>query len=190
MTTATKRKLPKRVTGRVLQQMGISMLPFYRRITNSFLFASQWTTALRTSDLIQIGKLLNRLPKSSRTDDFSLDPLSYLLTFPFKPPVNYYSSGLMVDRQAGGFFQTSVHRRISRFLIPFYRKLATCPSYAEALAVAICSNNLQQINRLIRRLVTTKELKEVSRGRDGVILVFQPKGSKFPYEHWLMRELR
>ncbi|WP_019911330.1 hypothetical protein [Paenibacillus sp. HW567] len=177
------------VTGRVLRQVSRRMLPFYRKIAGSRSFASQWTTAVVTSDLSRMGRLLARIPALAKVEHFGTNGIGYFISFPFPPPVDYYTNGTTIPPGSVQFtFDTQAHRRLALAVIPLYRKLAASPTFAKSFAAAIRRKDNKAVDVMVRGLVKADSLKSVTIEEHGVALLFHTRFSEYPYRNLLFQE--
>lgn len=178
-----------RRSAQALQKVAKSMLPFYRKIATNRAFAEQWTTAVTSADLTLMGKLLASIPALSGTTDYGTNGIGYFVSFPFPPPIAFYTNGTTIPPGTVQFtFSTRAHRSIACAVLPLYRKLATCWSFAKAFARGIENKDSKAISYMVREWVTTRALKTVSIEDSGVALLFKLKFSKYPYRNLLFRE--
>ncbi len=189
MKKSSTKEVQIRRNAQALQKVAKSMLPFYRKIATNRTFAGQWTTAVTSADLTLMGKLLATIPTLSRTMDYGTNGIGYFVSFPFPLPIAFYTNGTTIPPGTVQFtFSTRAHRSIACAVLPLYRKLATCWSFAEAFARAIENKDSKAITYMVRKWATTSALKTVTIEDSGVALLFKPKFSKYPYRNLLFRE--
>lgn len=184
-----KRTKPKRwITADVLISVSKAMLPFYKAIANRPTYAAEWSKAVKSGDLARMQKLL-RLVSPSLGDELGTNGIGYFITFPFPRSHVHFTNGTTIPPGTVQFlFETRVHRSIARSVLPLYRKLAACRTFALALARAIRRRDVRVVARMIRLYVRTPALKSVSIESSGFALLFDYKFSKYPYRNLLIRE--
>lgn len=189
MAKAKVRKPRLLVTGRVLRQVARRMLQFYRKIAANRSFASQWTTAIVTSDLNEMRRLLASIPSLAKVEHFGTNGIGYFISFPFPQPVDFYTNGTTIPQGSVQFtFSTQAHRSISLAVIPLYRKLAASRPFAESFAAAIRRKDNKAIEVMVRRLIKADSLKSVTIEEYGVALLFNTRFSEYPYRNLLFQE--
>lgn len=184
-----KRAKPKqRITADVLISVSKAMLPFYKAIATRSKYAAEWSKAVKSGDLARMQKLM-RLVSPSLGDELGTNGIGYFITFPFPRSDVHFTNGTTIPPGSVQFlFETRVHRSIARGVLPLYRKLSTCRTFALALARAIRRRNTKAVARMIRLHVRTPALKSVSIESSGFALLFGYKFSKYKYRNLLIRE--
>ncbi|MBW4083338.1 hypothetical protein [Paenibacillus sp. S150] len=189
MAKAQPKKARRLVTARVLGQVSRSMLPFYRKIATSRSFAGQWSTAVVTADLALMGKLLADIPALAGTENYGTNGIGYFISFPFPPPVAFYTNGTTIPPGMVQFtFSTQAHRSVALAVIPLYRKLAASPCFAERFAAAIRRKDNKAVTAMVRGLVKTASLRSVTIEEHGAALLFKTRFSQYPYRNVLFQE--
>ncbi|MFF2015893.1 hypothetical protein [Paenibacillus sp. NPDC058177] len=189
MSQLVRKKSRPHVTAFVLRKTARAMLPFYTKIAKDEKFARQWSKAVVTANLNLMGELLARIPSLVGNQNYGTNAIGYFISFPFTPPVGYYTNGTTIPPGLVQFtFNTKAHRYIARALLPFYRKLATSCRYAKALAYAIRRKDQRTVKCLVRKFVTSAALSSVIIEDSGIALLFKTPFSKYPYRNLLFRE--
>lgn len=178
------------VSAKILQQVALAMLPFYRKIASNQKYAQQWSKAVVSADLDLMGKMLRGVSREAGRQGLGSNAIGYFISFSEEHYPWTYMNGTTIPPGSVQFhFSTRVHRAIARALIPLYRKLACSRSFAMKLAGAIRQNDSLIVERLVRKLVGAHALKSVEIEDGGIVLTFKYSYSKYSYENLLLREL-
>lgn len=178
------------VSAKMLQQVALTMLPFYRKIASNPKYAQQWSKAVVAADLDRMGKMLKSVSREAGRQGLGSNAIGYFVSFSEDHHSSAYMNGTTIPPGSVQFhFSTRVHRAIARVVIPLYRKLACSRSFAMSLADAIRKNDSLIVERLVRNLVQTQALKSVKIEDGGMVLVFKHSFSKYSYQNLLLREL-
>lgn len=180
---------PAGITGGTLRFVARGMLPFYKAIAESRLFARQWSRAVAAADLDRMHELLFLAAPFAAKQGFGTNGIGYFIAFELPVSGGYYSNGTTIIPGTAQFvFQPAVHRQMARSLLPFYRELVCNKPYAAAVAKAICRKDRKALEFMVRSLVKSGGLKSVSLEKDGLGLLFKYKSSPYYYRNLLFRE--
>ncbi|XEC94276.1 hypothetical protein AB6A23_23640 [Paenibacillus tarimensis] len=173
------------VTGSVLSRIGRTMAPFYRKIAADLNYARQWTRATRQTDLKEMERLFKRV--TSSTMSAGSNSFGYMNGFLFAAPVYFYECGTMLAPgtvRSGAVFKTSIHRRISRAVLPLYSKLASCKTYAAAVAKAINRRSSSELKALLAPYIKSAYIRGIRYEYGGFTISFRYPDSRYFYHNF------
>lgn len=177
------------VSARVLRRTARVMVPFYEKIASDLSYALSWSRAVRTANLDEMQTLLVQASPRARRAFLAVNGIGYFVTLLFPSPINGYVNGTTIPPGSTQFFfETSVHRRISRAVLPLYRALANDRAYASRVARAIRRNRLLVLQGLLRRKVASAFLQAIRLEGSGFVLEFKYPDTRFTYRNLMFRE--
>ncbi|MBY9078371.1 hypothetical protein KIH86_24230 [Paenibacillus sp. HN-1] len=184
---ATK-KFNTAVTAEMLSCVAAGMVPLYRSVATSRVFAESWTRSIVNADLDLMGELLKLCSPLAAKQGYGTNGIGYFVDFDFPLYQCVYSNGTTIPPGMVQFtFSTAVHRRIARAVFPFYRELAVNRNYAAAIALGIRRSDRKAVNRMVRSLVRTPALRTVTLEESGIAMKFKFRDSRYPYRNLLFR---
>ncbi|WP_334077733.1 hypothetical protein [Paenibacillus sanfengchensis] len=183
-----RRRLVKQSpTAYLLQRMAAGMLPLYKAVACNPRFAEAWSRAVVGADLDGLKKMLCVVAPRLAHHGIGTNGIGYFITF--SAPSSSYSCGVTIPPgQVQFHFNPRIHQRIARAVLPYYREMASRPSYCAALARAIRRGNQRAASRLVRCFVKCPALKAVKIQSGGINLVFKYPSSKFEYTCLMFRD--
>ncbi|ANS73521.1 hypothetical protein AWM70_02100 [Paenibacillus yonginensis] len=177
------------ITPHVLCSIAKGMLPFYQTVAASEPFAGQWSRAVVRADLSAMRKLLDAVDPALGKEGLGTNGIGYFITFGFPKTDVYYTNGITIPPGTVRFtFQTGIHRRIAKAVIPFYKELICNWPYAQALAKAIRRKDRKAAAYMVRSLINTKALRSVELDRSGLALTFKYRSTQWVYRNLLNPE--
>ncbi|WP_052703131.1 hypothetical protein [Paenibacillus beijingensis] len=177
------------VTGPVLAKTAAVMLPLYKELAKSRLFASKWCQAVREADLGTIQKLFRSKVPSARIESLSTNGIGFFVDLSFPKPLEYYTNATTIPPGTVQFtYSSSVIRRLSASVLPFYRGLSSSPLYAKSVANAVRLGDKRKLNLLIRLYVKSTFLIAVETGPSGFSLAFKYPAERYVYMNEFFHE--
>lgn len=177
------------VSAEVLRRMANVLVPFYEKIARELPYALRWSQVVRKADLAAMQTLLVQASPKAKKAFLASNGIGYFVTLPFpKPIVGYVNGTTIPPGSTQFFFETSVHRRIVRAVLPLYRDLASEPAFAARVARAIRGNRGAELHRLLRCRVHSAYLRVIRLEESGFALEFKYPDSRFVYRNLMFRE--
>ncbi|NMO98175.1 hypothetical protein [Paenibacillus lemnae] len=171
----------------VLRYVARALLPFYRKISSNKVYATQWSRAVVNIDTTEMLRLFRLASPSVPNPLPGTFKSGYNIYFEFKGPIDIYGVDTLlppgtIKRLSQ---ETRAHQQMAMAIVPLYNALETDPAFAQNMAKAIRSGNTQRAASLVRRYVTTPELRSVKVEGSGITLAFKFAFSSLTYEHLL-----
>jgi hypothetical protein len=173
---------------RVLQRAARTMLPFYRAVAVSEVYARKWSKAVVKTDIDRMAKLLAMVSPLSQGLPLGSNGIGYFVGFPIRKTQRELTNGTTIPPGTVQFvFEPKVHRAIACAVFPLYRELAYNRAFAVVFTKAVGRRDLAAVKKLVRMLVHTPALRLVEVGVEegGVSLTFKYKFSKYEYRNLL-----
>ncbi|QJC52011.1 hypothetical protein HGI30_10920 [Paenibacillus albicereus] len=159
-----------------------AMLPLYREFLRSRRFAERWSEAVREADLDTLLRLLNRFVPREEVQSFSTNGIGFFVDLRVPPPLERYTNATTIVPGTAQFtFQPEALRLISRAIVPLYRRLASNPSYARLVALAISRNDNARLKRLVLPYARSRYLAGIQIESSGFVLRFKFPGTGLVY---------
>ncbi|MFC4775187.1 hypothetical protein ACFO9Q_00130 [Paenibacillus sp. GCM10023252] len=179
----------QQVSSAILRKVARTMLPFYQAIASRPAYAAKWSAAVVDADLDSMKKLLSEVSAELGRLAYGTNGIGYFITFGFRGSDYGYTNGTTIPPGTVQFkFQTNVHRRLARAVIPYYRALAYRPAYREAVVRSIRDGHSDHLERIVRSKVKSSALKSVQVESSGTALTFKYRSSKYAYRNLLFLE--
>ncbi|CAM4416370.1 hypothetical protein L1N85_25915 [Paenibacillus alkaliterrae] len=154
------------ITAEALRKSARKTFPVYRKIAKDPVYALRLSHALRNSDLDKVETLLKQATSGFNT--FGANPGGFDIGYSAQPPADEIFNATSVKGR--GTLTATGLAKLSRRILPLYRKISCDKKFSTALVLAAKAGNHTRLRRLIAPLIPNNRLVSVRGDKKSIVL--------------------